>query len=161
MKRKRQRSPLRPIIWLVSVAAAISVAIVPWSRQNSSADDHELTKQELLQVQRGYPFYLSEEEAMPLPRTLPAEFVPAGYIAHAYRVAEEIPSVLAQQPCFCECRRMGHKSLLFCYASHHAAGCTICAQEALLAEQMTNAGKTPSQIRNSIIKGQWRRQALE
>jgi hypothetical protein len=158
---KRTRSLLRLTIWSLLVAGAFSTVIIVSQRQSASTDDHELTMQELLQVQKGFPFYFSEQDAMPFPQTLPAAYVPAGFTRHAYSVAEEIPGVLAQQPCFCECRSMGHKSLLFCYASHHAAGCTICAQEALLAEQMTNAGKTPSQIRNAIINGKWRRQRLE
>jgi hypothetical protein len=137
------------------------IVIIESEHQDSSADAHELSMQELLQVQRGFPFYFSAEEAQPFPNVVPVAYVPSGYPAHAYRVAEEIPGVLAQQPCFCECRNIGHKSLLFCYASHHAAGCTICVQEALLAKQMTNAGKTPSEIRTAIIKGRWRRQRLE
>jgi hypothetical protein len=161
VNKTRRRSLLRVIVWPALIAAAFSIVIVVDQRQSASTDEHELTMQQLLQVQRGFPFYLSEEDAKPFPLTLPATYFPAGYAAHAYEVAQEIPGVLSQQPCFCECRSMGHKSLLFCYASHHAAGCTICAQEALLAEQMTNAGKTPSEIRNAIIKGRWRKQPLE
>jgi hypothetical protein len=159
--KKGRRSLLRVIVWPALIAAAFSIVIVVDQRQSASTDEHELTMQQLVQVQRGFPFYFSEEDAKPFPPTLPATYVPAGYAADAYRAAQEIPGVLSQQPCFCECRSMGHKSLLFCYTSHHAAGCTICAQEALLAEQMTNAGKTPSEIRNAIIKGRWRKQRLE
>jgi hypothetical protein len=157
---KRKRSLRSLIIWSLLIAGGFSTVIIVSQRQGGT-DDHELTMQELLKVQQGFPFYFSEQDAKPFPQTLSAAYVPAGFARHAYQVAEEIPGVLAQQPCFCECRSMGHKSLLFCYTSHHAAGCTICAQEAVLAEQMTNAGKTPSQIRNAIINGKWRRQHLE
>jgi hypothetical protein len=50
----------------------------------------------------------------------PARFV--GKAALAHRVAREIPDVLDQLYCYCECdKRAGHKSLLSCYTDGHAA----------------------------------------
>ena len=68
------------------------------------------------------PFYESEEAAKPFPATLSPELFPGPYIAHAYRVAQQIPGVLAQQPCYCYCDRYGHGSLLDCYRDRHGAG---------------------------------------
>ncbi len=68
------------------------------------------------------PFHASLAEAQPLPRTLPASRFGNSIVARAYRVAERIPGVLAQQPCYCSCEKFGHGSLLDCYASDHGAG---------------------------------------
>jgi hypothetical protein len=40
----------------------------------------------------------------------------------AYQVAREIPEVLAQMPCFCECEAFGHENLLDCFIDQHGAG---------------------------------------
>ncbi len=50
----------------------------------------------------------------------PALFV--GKAAAAHRVAREIPDVLDQLYCYCQCdKHFGHKSLLSCYTDGHAA----------------------------------------
>ncbi|MEW5976310.1 MAG: PCYCGC motif-containing (lipo)protein [Acidobacteriota bacterium] len=67
------------------------------------------------------PFHSSPEAAGTLPRTLPAGFRDPNS-AHAYRIAGQIPSILAQQPCYCWCDQYGHRSLLDCFVSDHAAG---------------------------------------
>ena len=138
----------------VGLAVALSTAIVKW-------EGSEPQEVDLSMVQRGFPFYLNEDEAKPFPQTIAPEQFSTRHVSHAYRVAKEIPEVLVQQPCFCECRTYGHRSLLSCYTSGHAAGCTICIQEALLAERFTAQGKTPSEIRNAIIRGMWRSQKLD
>lgn len=69
------------------------------------------------------PHYETAGAARPFPSLLPAEyFRETPLVARAYRVASEIPEVLAQQPCYCYCDKYGHKSLLDCYTSDHAAG---------------------------------------
>ena len=40
----------------------------------------------------------------------------------AYEIAKEIPGVLAQMPCFCECEAYGHENLLDCFIDNHGAG---------------------------------------
>lgn len=46
-----------------------------------------------------------------------------GKIAQAYQAAREIPQVLDQLYCYCQCQEShGHKSLLSCYVDNHAAG---------------------------------------
>lgn len=50
----------------------------------------------------------------------PARFV--GKAALTHRIAREIPDVLDQLYCYCECdKHVGHKSLLSCYTDGHAA----------------------------------------
>jgi hypothetical protein len=50
----------------------------------------------------------------------PARFV--GKAAVTHRIARDIPDVLDQLYCYCECdKSIGHKSLLSCYTDGHAA----------------------------------------
>jgi hypothetical protein len=78
------------------------------------------------------------------------------YQEHAYELAEKIPNVIYQLPCYCYCdRSVGHKSLHSCYESAHAAHCAACLKELYFAYTETKKGKTPAQIRAAIIKGDW------
>lgn len=70
----------------------------------------------------------------------------------AYRAAREISVTLAQLPCYCHCDQgFGHKSLYSCFESDHAAHCAVCVQEALLALKLEKEGKSPAQIRDTIV----------
>jgi hypothetical protein len=64
----------------------------------------------------------SAAEAGPLPSVLPAGLFQIPVVARAYSAAARIPQVLAQQPCYCFCDKMGHGSLLDCFATDHGAG---------------------------------------
>ena len=56
-----------------------------------------------------------------LPKTLaPSLF--RGKAKQAYQIAKEIPEVLAQMPCFCECEPYGHENLLDCFIDRHGVG---------------------------------------
>jgi hypothetical protein len=56
-----------------------------------------------------------------LPKTLdPDPF--RGKAKAAYTIAKEIPEILAQIPCFCECEPLGHDNLLDCFIDNHGAG---------------------------------------
>ncbi len=117
--RPRKRAYLK-IILSGFVAAGLIMVILDSQQQRWDTSD-PLSLAELQQVQSGFPFFFSEEEARPFPKTLASNLF-TGYVRRAYRVAEEMPGVVAQQPCFCECRSSGHTSLLFCYSVRHAAG---------------------------------------
>jgi hypothetical protein len=94
-------------------------------------------------------------DAMPFPATLePASFKQTE-VREAYQTAKEIPEVLAQQPCYCYCQRKGHRSLLDCFKTDHAASCSICVREALLAAQMHRQQKLAEEIRRAITQGPW------
>jgi hypothetical protein len=56
-----------------------------------------------------------------LPKTLDPNLF-KGKTKRAYEVAKEIPEVLAQMPCFCECEAFGHENLLDCFVDRHGAG---------------------------------------
>jgi hypothetical protein len=56
-----------------------------------------------------------------LPKTLdPHRF--RGKARQAYQIAKEIPQILVQMPCFCDCDVFGHENLLDCFIDQHAAG---------------------------------------
>lgn len=78
------------------------------------------------------------------------------YQTHAYELAAKIQNVIYQQPCFCYCDRMGHKSLHSCYEGTHGAECGTCMRELYYSYIETKKGKTPAQIRAGIIKGEWK-----
>src|SRR6476660_6391301 len=76
---------------------------------------------------------------------------------HAYELASKIPAVLHQQPCYCYCDRgMGHNSLHSCFEGTHGAQCSVCLKEAYYAYSMTQKKKTPAEIRQGIMKGEWK-----
>ena len=83
------------------------------------------------------------------------------YQVHAYELASKVPGVISQLPCYCYCERIGHKSLHTCFESDHGARCGICMKEVYYAYQQTKLKKTPAQIRDGIIKGQWESVDLE
>lgn len=60
------------------------------------------------------------------PRSLPTTLPPSNFsdpsVAHVYLVARQIPAVVAEQPCYCNCGKFGHRNLLDCYRTDHAAG---------------------------------------
>ena len=85
----------------------------------------------------------------------PDRFVSRPQVAQAYRVAGQIPAVLAQQPCYCYCDSLGHSGLLDCFVTEHGAACDVCVKEAILADQMTKEGAAPADIRQAIIGGAW------
>lgn len=67
-------------------------------------------------------YYKTLADAGELPRILPAEQFPIPIVARAYRAAANIREVLAVQPCYCFCDKLGHGSLLDCFATDHGAG---------------------------------------
>jgi len=56
-----------------------------------------------------------------LPKTLDPHLF-KGKARQAYQIAKEIPQILAQIPCFCDCDVFGHENLLDCFIDQHGAG---------------------------------------
>lgn len=79
------------------------------------------------------------------------------YQTHAYELAAKIPNVLHQQPCYCYCDRMGHNSLHSCFEDNHGAQCAICLKELYYSYGEKQKGKTAAQIRQGIMRGEWRK----
>lgn len=79
------------------------------------------------------------------------------YQVHAYELAAKIPKIIYQQPCYCYCDRgMGHNSLHSCFAGTHGAQCGTCLKELYYTYSMYKQGKTAKQIREGIIRGDWK-----
>ena len=72
-------------------------------------------------------------------------------VAEAYTMAAEVVSVLDGLYCYCLCREtFTHYSLLDCFKDDHAAGCDVCMDEAILAYEMTQQGRSLDEIRTAI-----------
>lgn len=83
------------------------------------------------------------------------------YQTHAYELATKIEPVLYQQPCYCYCDRMGHKSLHTCFEGTHGAECSTCLKELYYSYTQHKTGKTARQIRQGIIHGDWKQVDLQ
>jgi hypothetical protein len=83
------------------------------------------------------------------------------YQSHAYELAAKIENIIYQQPCYCYCDRMGHKSLRSCFENTHGAECSTCMKELYYSYQMSKQHKTAAQIRQGIIRGDWKNLDLE
>jgi hypothetical protein len=80
-----------------------------------------------------------------------------GFQRRAYEAAAKVPRVLYQLPCYCFCdRSAGHQSLHSCFEGEHGSHCSTCMQEAFYAYQMTKKGKTAKQIREGVMKGEYK-----
>jgi hypothetical protein len=56
---------------------------------------------------------------------------------------------------------MGHNSLHSCFENVHGAQCDICLKEMYYTFAQHKKGKTARQIRQGIIKGEWRQVDLQ
>jgi len=66
----------------------------------------------------------------------------------AYQAAQQHPDLLAQLDCYCGCEQHeGHRNLLDCFRSNHAATCATCTGEAVTARQLFENGTPVDQIR--------------
>jgi hypothetical protein len=92
-----------------------------------------------------------------VPETMSPGFFTEPMVKNAYAVAAKIRRTLYQQPCYCHCdRSQGHTSLLDCFAGEHGAGCGTCIYEDFYTYEQVRKGKTAAQIREAIIKGEWK-----
>ena len=148
---------LSVILLVMSLPPVAPVASQQTSQRTGG--DHSEAHPATTPAQPTPPYHKSAKEAKPFPPLMPAtRFADRPVVAWAYHIAGKIPGVLAQQPCYCHCDKVfGHGSLLDCFASDHTAGCPICLKEAFLAYQLNKQGKTPSEIREGIIHGDWQK----
>jgi hypothetical protein len=80
-----------------------------------------------------------------------ANYASAPRVAETYAKAAQIESVLDGLYCHCYCREtFTHYSLLECFESDHAAGCGVCLDEAEIAYEMTQQGRSLDEIRQVI-----------
>src|SRR6266568_3716209 len=139
---------------LVLFGAALALALVPVTATSGSSQDGSAPQAE---ADNSIPAYHAEASKGELPKTLNPEFFSDPLVKNAYAVAARIKKTLYQQPCYCHCdRSKGHTSLLDCFASEHGSGCGTCIYEDLYSYEQVRKGKTEAQIREGIIKGEWK-----
>ena len=103
------------------------------------------------------PAFHTEAPSGALPATMSPDTFGDPVVQNAYTVAARIKKVLYQEPCYCHCdRSQGHTGLLDCFVSKHGSGCDICVREDLYSYEQTKKGKTPAQIRDGIMQGEWK-----
>jgi len=102
-----------------------------------------------------------------LPNLLSSDERQGVYFAHpyqqvSYRMADQVPQLLYQMPCYCRCDlAMRHRSLHSCFEGTHAAVCSTCMAEAAYVYRENQNGKTVAQIRAGIERGDWQEIDLE
>jgi len=103
------------------------------------------------------PAFHSQLPSGDLPKTMSPDEFDHPVIKNAYALAGKVKTVLYQQPCYCHCDKgHGHASLLDCFTSKHGSICNVCMAEAIYSYEQTQKKKTPAQIREGIIAGEWR-----
>ena len=80
---------------------------------------------------------------------------PAGFsdqrVRAAYEAAKKYAHVLEEIYCYCRCKEnIGHRALVECFETDHAAHCDVCMNEAMIAARMTAEGRTPKEIQKAI-----------
>jgi hypothetical protein len=104
------------------------------------------------------PAFHAQPPSGQLPDTMEPSLFQDKLVFNAYAVAGRVKKVLYQEPCYCHCdRSVGHGSLLDCFVSRHGAGCDLCMREAFYSYEQTRRGKTPAQIREGIMRGDWQK----
>ena len=113
------------------------------------------------------PAYHASAATKALPTIMSGSQLTGPYFQHsyqvtAYKMAQKVATVLYQEPCYCRCDiAMGHQSLHSCFEGTHGAACSTCMREAVYTYQETKKGKSPSQIRAGIERGDWQNIDLE
>jgi hypothetical protein len=131
---------------LILFAVAFALLFLPQkSSSHAQSDADEAT-----------PAFHAQPPAGALPETMSPDTFSDPVVQNAYTAAARVKRVLYQEPCYCHCdRSQGHASLLDCFVSKHGSGCQICVREDLYSYEQSRKGKTPSQIRDGIIHGEW------
>lgn len=117
--------------WILGGLAVTALLFAGCSASQPSSDNSASTPQPMMAspaMPRGQsdksvpPYHESAAAAKPFPRLLPPRYFSSyPIVALAYQTASEMAEVIAQQPCYCNCDKFGHSSLLDCYASDHGA----------------------------------------
>jgi len=130
----------------------LTVALLPQNANSQSAANSQQNAKPTEPV----PAFHDSAPTGDLPETLSPSLFPDALAQNAYTLAARIKKVLYQQPCYCHCdQSQGHGSLLDCYTGHHAAVCGTCERELFYSYEQTQKGKTPAQIREGIVHGDW------
>ena len=136
---------------MILVVVAFCLALIPQRASSRSARNlaQDLNPEPV-------PAFHNTVPTGPLPATLSPSLFTDPIAQNAYSIAARIKKILYQEPCYCHCdRSQGHGSLLDCYAGKHAAVCGICEREDFYAYEQSHKGKSATQIRDGIERGDW------
>ena len=136
-------------LMLIFVFALVFLASAPWAASEQDADRVPAFNAAPPAKSEALPPILAKDQ-------LWGDNAQYLFQTHAYELAAKIPNVIYQQPCYCYCDRMGHKSLHSCFEDTHGAECSTCMKELYYSYQMTKQHKTAEQIRKGIIRGDWK-----
>ncbi len=138
----------------VLFSLALALTFVPLTATSGSSQERSAPPSG---ADDAVPAYHAQAPKGDLPETMKPESFPDPLVQNAYSLAAKIRKTLYQQPCYCHCdRSKGHTSLLDCFASEHGSGCGTCIYEDLYSYEQVRKGKTEAQIREGIIKGEWK-----
>jgi hypothetical protein len=101
------------VTWIAAAVLVVigAVAVVAWRSSPAPIPDTRLAA-----AAPGAAVHVRRETR---PTLDPARFV--GKAAVTHQIARDIPDVLDQLYCYCQCdKSVGHKSLLSCYTDGHA-----------------------------------------
>jgi len=119
-KGPKTASGFRGAGWALAILAAVAVGFL-FLEDEATAPQPPAAEPEA-PASHVPPFHQSAEAAKPFPILQDPARYQIPVVSQAYRIAYEIPEVLAQQPCYCNCGdSFGHRSLLDCFASDHGA----------------------------------------
>ena len=139
----------------LSILFAFAFGLLLLPQQSISGASH-LSSLAEPQSATDVPAFHNEAPVGALPATMSPDNFSDPLVQNTYALATHVKKVLYQEPCYCHCdRSQGHESLLDCFVSKHGAACGICVREDLYSYEQTRKGKTPAQIRDGIIQGQW------
>lgn len=151
----RTNNLIAATILLVFAVALISLPQHASSRVAQSSQD-PMPGMDHTSSANDVPAFHSNPPTGSLPETMDPAAFPDMLTSNAYAAAARIRKTLYQLPCYCHCdQSQGHTSLLDCFVSRHGAGCNVCRGEALYAFEQLRKGKTPAQIREGVIHGDW------
>lgn len=133
---------------------ALALLLIPQPASSGSPQDTNMPQAGTADAVPAYHAKAPEGEPA---ETMSPDLFTDPVVQNAYAVAAKIKKTLYQQPCYCHCdRSQGHTSLLDCFASKHGSGCGTCIYEDLYSYEQVRKGKTAAQIREGIIKGEWK-----
>jgi uncharacterized protein with PCYCGC motif len=142
-------------MWSAAIVFGLALAFILILQPASSGSSQANAPRS--QADDAVPAYHAQAPKGDLPATMSPELFSNPLVQNAYAVAAKVKKTLYQQPCYCHCdRSKGHSSLLDCFASAHGSGCGTCIYEDLYSYEQARKSKTATQIREGIIKGEWK-----
>lgn len=93
----------------------------------------------------------AQADAIAPNRVVDPEQWPDPRVRATYAAAKKYAAIMEHIYCYCHCKEnLGHRGLVECFESDHAAMCDICMTEALTVARMTEQGRTPAEIQKAI-----------